>query len=277
MQNAVELLNCARPSLKRCHMDGIICWPKTCADVQAVNSIVYFNNISFRVLNWVLITRWMVPGPFFSLEDTPSMFSENNFIFCLLDHRKIFYVASVHLKWASREEALFLCHVHRHRGFFNFVNFNLNLWTVQQTVFSDFWKCFWAHAVVSCWSEGGIQKWFPFMWRFLKIISVLPQYVSFFWVVAPGAMLLNCKIFLQLFLLNTSYFSSIMLPFSISYVTCVVYIKFKLNFFFSLNLHFIFCLLWIKHGFVDLQIITFWFYLHFTQSWRWKHRMLVNT
>lgn len=40
MQNAVELLNCARPSLKRCHMDGIICWPKTCADVQAVNSIV---------------------------------------------------------------------------------------------------------------------------------------------------------------------------------------------------------------------------------------------
>lgn len=69
------------------------------------------------------------------------------------------------------------------------------------------------------------------------------------------------------------------------YVTCVVYIKFKLNFFLSLNLHLIslniwnvfFCLLWIKHGFVDLQIIAFWFYLHFTQSWRWTHRMLVNT
>lgn len=171
-------------------------------------------------------------------------------------------------------------------GFFNFVNVNLNLWTVQQTVFSDFWKCFWAHAVVACRSEAGIQKWFPVMWRFLQIISVLPQYASCFFLGSstwcnvtelqnlPPAVSFKYQLLFQHFVALLHF-----------YVTCVVYIKFKLNFFLSLNLHLIslniwnvfFCLLWIKHGFVDLQIIAFWFYLHFTQSWRWKHRMLVNT
>lgn len=131
--------------------------------------------------------------------------------------------------------------------------------------------CFWAHAVVS-WG------WYPIMIPFHVEIS--PDYLS------PSTICI-------MFFLGSSTWCNVTdlqnLPPAVSFkyqllfqhfvalfhFLCLHQIQTELFLFFkflhliSLNIWNVFsCLLWIKHGFVDLQIIAFWFYLHFTQLFK---------
>ena len=127
-----------------------------------------------RLLNRALMTSRMVPF-LFSPDSTTSMTSKKNFFF-------VFRFVSDHLKWHSAQWRQWCFWIMFIYGFiFAWQSFNLHLWVAPWVVFTDndFWKCSWAHAVISM-SESSLLLTQSYLraWRSqtsILIFGLVPQ------------------------------------------------------------------------------------------------------